>query len=193
MEHTAHVEQQLVADGDPSDVEVAQECLTRLMEMQEQLRKAPQNTIREGNDLLRALEQVGVVNMWVWSTTCHLCSDCPISIARNKLKDALESSVIIIVLRSTTHTCSTPHTHTHTPHTPHTHPHTLQGREDAGTSGMTPDKINAQSIIRKLLDKIGQRQMQLDDLWRERKVCVCVCVCVCVGVCVCGVCVCVCV
>ncbi len=68
MEHTAHVEQQLVADGDPSDVEVAQECLTRLMEMQEQLRKAPQNTIREGNDLLRALEQVGVVNRWVWST-----------------------------------------------------------------------------------------------------------------------------
>ena len=67
MEHTAHVEQQLVADGDPSDVEVAQECLTRLMEMQEQLRKAPQNTIREGNDLLRALEQVGVVNKWVWS------------------------------------------------------------------------------------------------------------------------------
>lgn len=45
-----------------------------------------------------------------------------------------------------------------------------QGRDEAGTSGMTPDKINAQSIIRKLLDKIGQRQMQLDDLWRERKV-----------------------
>ena len=64
MEHTAHVEQQLVADGDPSDVEVAQECLTRLMEMQEQLRKAPQNTIREGNDLLRALEQVGVVSLY---------------------------------------------------------------------------------------------------------------------------------
>ncbi len=50
---------------------------------------------------------------------------------------------------------------------------------------MTPDKINAQSIIRKLLDKIGQRQMQLDDLWRERKVCVCGGgVDVCVGVCV---------
>ncbi len=66
------------------------------------------------------------------------------------------------------------------PHHPH-HTHTLQGREDAGTSGMTPDKINAKSIIRKLLDKIGQRQMQLDDLWRERKVCGCVCVCVGVG------------
>ena len=49
---------------------------------------------------------------------------------------------------------------------------------------MTPDKINAQSIIRKLLDKIGQRQMQLDDLWRERKVCGCGWVCV--GVWVCG-------
>lgn len=58
MEHTAHVEQQLMADQEPSSVEVAEECLARLVQMQEQLRKAPQNTIREGNELLRALEQV---------------------------------------------------------------------------------------------------------------------------------------
>ena len=59
MEHTAHVEQQLTADQEPSSVEIAEECLARLVQMQEQLRKAPQNTIREGNELLRALEQVG--------------------------------------------------------------------------------------------------------------------------------------
>ena len=35
---------------------------------------------------------------------------------------------------------------------------------------MTPDKINAIAIIKRLLDNIGRRQVQLDDLWRERKV-----------------------
>lgn len=34
---------------------------------------------------------------------------------------------------------------------------------------MTPDKINAIAIIKRLLDNIGRRQVQLDDLWRERK------------------------
>ena len=34
---------------------------------------------------------------------------------------------------------------------------------------MTPDKINAIAIIKRLLDKIGRRQVQLDDLWRLRK------------------------
>lgn len=62
MEHTAHVEQQLVSDPDPGSVEGVEDCLARLAQMQEQLRKAPQNTIREGNELLRTLEQVGVVN-----------------------------------------------------------------------------------------------------------------------------------
>ena len=43
-------------------------------------------------------------------------------------------------------------------------------RDEAGTSSMTPDKINAIAIIKRLLDNIGRRQVQLDDLWRERKV-----------------------
>lgn len=34
---------------------------------------------------------------------------------------------------------------------------------------MTPDKINATAIIKRLLDNIGRRQVQLDSLWRERK------------------------
>ena len=34
---------------------------------------------------------------------------------------------------------------------------------------MTPDKINAVAIIKRLLDKIGQRQVQLEELWKERK------------------------
>lgn len=42
-------------------------------------------------------------------------------------------------------------------------------RDEAGTSSMTPDKINAIAIIKRLLDNIGRRQVQLDDLWRERK------------------------
>ena len=50
-----------MGDGEPTSVEVVEECLRRLVQMQEQLRKAPQSTIREGNDLLRTLEQVGVV------------------------------------------------------------------------------------------------------------------------------------
>ena len=58
MEHTAHVEQQLRVEHDAGDVETAEDTLARHVQMQEQLRKAPQNTIREGNDLLRALEQV---------------------------------------------------------------------------------------------------------------------------------------
>lgn len=66
MEHTAHVEQQLVggaeAEGGVAEVE---EALARLVQMQEQLRKAPQNTIREGNELLRTLEQVGGATMIV--------------------------------------------------------------------------------------------------------------------------------
>ena len=59
MEHTAHVEQQLRVEHEAGDVETAEDTLARHVQMQEQLRKAPQNTIREGNDLLRALEQVG--------------------------------------------------------------------------------------------------------------------------------------
>ncbi len=60
MEHTAHVEQQLVVDDGGGGVAEVEEALTRVVQMQEQLRKAPQNTIREGNELLRTLEQVGV-------------------------------------------------------------------------------------------------------------------------------------
>ena len=39
----------------------------------------------------------------------------------------------------------------------------------AGTSSVTPDKINAVSVIKKLLDSITRRQQQLDDLWRAKK------------------------
>ena len=34
---------------------------------------------------------------------------------------------------------------------------------------MTPDKINAVSVIRRLLENVNRRQTQLDDLWRERR------------------------
>ena len=34
---------------------------------------------------------------------------------------------------------------------------------------MTPDKINAVAIIRRLLGNISRRQLQLEDLWREKK------------------------
>lgn len=39
----------------------------------------------------------------------------------------------------------------------------------AGTSSVTPDKINAVAVIKKLLDNITRRQQQLDDLWRVKK------------------------
>lgn len=68
MEHTAHVEQQLHLDQEAADVETAEEFLGRHMQIQDQLKKAPQNTIREGNELLRDLEQV--------SMTCTLRFNC---------------------------------------------------------------------------------------------------------------------
>ena len=58
MEHTSHVEQQLHAEQKGEDVETAEDALTRHIQIQEQLRKAPQNTVREGNELLARLEQV---------------------------------------------------------------------------------------------------------------------------------------
>ena len=65
MEHTSHVEQQLrmqqEGEGggrEGGDVETAEDTLTRHDQIHDQLRKAPQNTIREGNELLRRLEQV---------------------------------------------------------------------------------------------------------------------------------------
>ena len=47
--------------------------------------------------------------------------------------------------------------------------HLKKGRDVAGTSSVTPDKINAVSVIKKLLDNITRRQQQLDDLWRTKK------------------------
>ena len=61
MEHTSHVEQQLHIEqegGGGGDVETAEDALTRHIQIHDQLRKAPQSTIREGNELLRRLEQV---------------------------------------------------------------------------------------------------------------------------------------
>ena len=58
MEHTSHVEQQLRVEQEGGDVETAEDALTRHLQIQDQLRKAPQNTVREGNELLRRLEQV---------------------------------------------------------------------------------------------------------------------------------------
>lgn len=34
---------------------------------------------------------------------------------------------------------------------------------------MTPDKINAVSVIRRLLESVNRRQTQMDDIWRERR------------------------
>ena len=45
--------------GGGGDMETAEDALTRHDQIHDQLRKAPQSTIREGNELLRRLEQVG--------------------------------------------------------------------------------------------------------------------------------------
>lgn len=34
---------------------------------------------------------------------------------------------------------------------------------------MTPDKINAMAVIKQLLERISQRQAQLEELWKQRK------------------------
>lgn len=65
MEHTSHVEQQLRLQHEANDPETAEEVLTRHIQLHDQLKKAPQNTIREGNELLRSLEQVSM-HMCVW-------------------------------------------------------------------------------------------------------------------------------
>ncbi len=72
MEHTSHVEQQLRVQHEPSDPETAEEVLTRHIQLQDQLKKAPQNTIREGNELLRSLEQVRIY-MYQCVYVCTWC------------------------------------------------------------------------------------------------------------------------
>lgn len=52
------MEQQLQVEQEGTDVETAEDALTRHIQIQDQLRKAPQNTVREGNELLLRLEQV---------------------------------------------------------------------------------------------------------------------------------------
>lgn len=89
MEHTAHVEQQLHLDQDAADVETAEEFLARHMQIQDQLKKAPQNTIREGNELLRALEQVGYYLS---------CSDIPLTIGELFLCLASSSPSSLLLL-----------------------------------------------------------------------------------------------
>ena len=70
MEHTAHVEQQLHLDQEAADVETAEEFLGRHMQIHDQLKKAPQNTIREGNELLRDLEQVSITHALLFICMC---------------------------------------------------------------------------------------------------------------------------
>lgn len=95
MEHTSHVEQQLQVEQGGTDVETAEDALTRHIQIQDQLRKAPQNTVREGNELLLRLEQVSsfagtsyhsvastslaayiCVYMYVCIHVCSLCGLC---------------------------------------------------------------------------------------------------------------------
>lgn len=45
---------------------------------------------------------------------------------------------------------------------------TTQGQDESGTA-MTPDKINAIAVIKQLLDRMSQRQVQLEELWKARK------------------------
>ena len=74
MEHTAHVEQQLRLDQEPENVESSEELLARHIQMQDQLWKAPQNTLREGGEFLRQIEQVCVcvsVSVCVFVCVCE--------------------------------------------------------------------------------------------------------------------------
>ena len=57
MEQQLHGEQ----EEEGGDVETAEDALTRHIQIQDQLRKAPQSTVREGNELLRRLEQVRIL------------------------------------------------------------------------------------------------------------------------------------
>ena len=82
MEHTAHVEQQLHLDQEAADVETAEEFLGRHMQIHDQLKKAPQNTIREGNELLRDLEQVSMACALRDSKFCYPTVCVHVSVGR---------------------------------------------------------------------------------------------------------------
>ena len=57
MEHSAHIEQQIHME-ETSEAESLEEQLKHHLPLQDMVKRAPQDTVRKGNELLRTLERV---------------------------------------------------------------------------------------------------------------------------------------
>ena len=58
MEHSTHIEQQIKMEQENSEADSIEDQLKHHLPLQDMMKRAPQDAIRKGNDLLRTLEQV---------------------------------------------------------------------------------------------------------------------------------------
>ena len=58
MEHSTHIEQQIHMEQESSESDSLEEQLKHHLPLQDMVKRAPQDAIRKGNDLLRTLERV---------------------------------------------------------------------------------------------------------------------------------------
>ena len=67
-----HIEQQIRMEQESSEADSVDEQLKHHLPLQDMVKRAPQDAIRKGNDLLRTLERVSGLEgdgycRWVWS------------------------------------------------------------------------------------------------------------------------------
>lgn len=67
MEHSTHIEQQIHMEHENAEADSYEEQLKRHLPLQDMVKRAPQDAIRKGNDLLRNLERVSECGeVWAW-------------------------------------------------------------------------------------------------------------------------------
>jgi hypothetical protein len=62
MEHSHHIEQQIHMEQENAESDSFEEQLKHHLPLHDMVKRAPQDAIRKGNDLLRTLERVGVAS-----------------------------------------------------------------------------------------------------------------------------------
>ena len=60
MEHCQHIQQQIHMEQENAEADSFEDQLKHHLPLQDMVKRAPQDAIRKGNDLLRTLERVGV-------------------------------------------------------------------------------------------------------------------------------------
>ncbi len=72
MEHSNHIEQQIRMEQEKSESETVEDQLKHHHLLQDMVKRAPHDAIRKGNELLKTLERVGVVRVWLECGCIHL-------------------------------------------------------------------------------------------------------------------------